>query len=129
MSIFSAILNKIFPSSHPAATTAAADAPAATPGQTTAAAGAATAEPVDVVAILTEKQAKSPQKLNWQSSIIDMMKLLGLDSSLEARKSLAAELGYIGSTDDTTSMNMWLHKAVMKKLADNGGKVPDDLKD
>jgi len=128
MSIFSAILNKIFPSSHPAATAAAADAPVATPGQTTAA-GAATAEPVDVVAILTEKQAKNSQKLNWQTSIVDLMKLLGLDSSLDARKSLAAELGYSGSTDDSAAMNMWLHKAVMKKLADNGGKVPDNLKD
>jgi hypothetical protein len=125
MSIFSAILNKIFPSSHPAATASAdAGATAAAP----APGAVAAAEPVDVMAILAEKQAANSQKLNYQTSIVDLMKLLGLDSSLDARKSLAGELGYTGDTNDSATMNMWLHKAVMKKLADNGGKVPDDLK-
>jgi hypothetical protein len=72
--------------------------------------------------------SKNPQKLNWQQSIVDLMKLLDLDSSLGARKELAGELGYTGSTDDSAAMNIWLHKQVMQKLAENGGKVPDSLK-
>jgi len=66
--------------------------------------------------------------LNWRTSIVDLLKLLGLDSSLAARKELASELHYTGSTEDSAAMNMWLHKQVMQKLAENGGKVPDDLK-
>ncbi|MFT8423638.1 MAG: DUF3597 domain-containing protein, partial [Gluconacetobacter sp.] len=84
--------------------------------------------PVDVAAILTDLAAKAPQPLNWQQSIVDLMKLLDLDSSLAARKQLAGELHYTGDTNDSASMNVWLHKAVMQKLAENGGKVPDDLK-
>jgi len=83
---------------------------------------------VDVVAILTDLESKAGQKLNWKQSIVDLMKLLGLDSSLTARKELAKELGYTGSTDDSATMNIWLHKQVMTKLAENGGKVPDELK-
>jgi len=134
MGIFSTILAKIFPSDHPAATAAAAgSAPAAAPGAAPAtAAGAAPAAanlpPVDVEAILSAKQASSGQTLNWKTSIVDLMKLLGLDSSLAARKTLAGELGYTGDTDDSAAMNIWLHKAVMTKLAANGGTVPDDLK-
>jgi hypothetical protein len=83
---------------------------------------------VDVTAVLTAMAAKNPEKLDWRRSIVDLMKLLGLDSGLAARKELARELGYAGSTTDTASMNTWLHKQVMLKLAANGGKVPDELK-
>jgi hypothetical protein len=71
---------------------------------------------------------KAGQKLNWRSSIVDLMKLVGLDSSLTARKELATELHYTGDQNDSAGMNIWLHKQVMAKLAANGGKVPDDLK-
>jgi RNase P/RNase MRP subunit p30 len=84
---------------------------------------------VDVEAVLSSMQANQGQELNWRTSIVDLMKLLGLDSSLAARKELATELHYSGNTEDSAAMNMWLHKAVMQKLAQNGGKVPDDLKD
>ena len=83
--------------------------------------------PVDVEANLTEL-AKG-HDLNWRTSIVDLMKLLDLDSSLSARKELAHELGYSGDTADSASMNIWLHRQVMNKLAANGGKVPADLKD
>ncbi|VCU68974.1 hypothetical protein PIGHUM_01033 [Pigmentiphaga humi] len=126
MSIFKAILDKIFPSSHPATTQAGAPA-SASPAAPTAA-PAASAPMVDVEAILNGLAAKNPEKLNWKTSIVDLMKLLGLDSSLAARKQLATELGYGGDMNDSATMNIWLHKQVMKKLADNGGKVPDDLK-
>ena len=69
------------------------------------------------------------EKFNWRTSIVDLMKLLGIDSSLANRKELAQELGYTGELDGSAEMNIWLHKAVMRKLAENGGKVPDDLKD
>ncbi|MBX6319778.1 MULTISPECIES: DUF3597 domain-containing protein [unclassified Pigmentiphaga] len=127
MSIFKAILDKIFPSSHPAVAEAAP--PAATPTAAPAPAGAPAAMPaVDVEAILNGLAAKHPEKLNWKTSIVDLMKLLGLDSSLAARKQLATELHYSGDTNDSAAMNIWLHKQVMQKLAENGGKVPDDLK-
>jgi 3-oxoacyl-ACP reductase-like protein len=133
MSIFSTILSKIFPSSHPAVQAAAASAPdaapAAAPADAAPAAAPAAAEPVDVEAILNAMAAQNPEKLNWRTSIVDLMKLLGLDSSLGARKQLATELDYSGNMDDSASMNIWLHKQVMTKLAENGGKVPDDLKD
>ncbi|MFN3548678.1 MAG: DUF3597 domain-containing protein [Mesorhizobium sp.] len=85
------------------------------------------AAPVDVAAILDAAVKRSGQKLDWRKSIVDLMKALGLDSSLAARKELAAELGYTGSTSDSAAMNMWLHKQVIQKLRDNGGKVPADL--
>jgi hypothetical protein len=84
---------------------------------------------VDVEKILNNKTAQANQKLNWRTSIVDLMKLLDLDSSYAARKELAQELGYTGDMNDSASMNIWLHKQVMTKLAENGGKVPDDLKD
>jgi hypothetical protein len=87
------------------------------------------AAPVDVEAILTSMASTSGQTLNWRTSIVDLMKLLGLDSSLAERKELAKELGYTGDMNDSASMNIWLHKQVMRKLAENGGKVPADLKD
>jgi hypothetical protein len=102
-------------------------APAKPPGSATGAGASAPAQPVDVEAVLNQLNAKSPQKLNWQTSIVDLMKLVGMDSSLQHRKELAGELGYTGDTNDSATMNIWLHKAVMQKLAANGGKVPANL--
>jgi hypothetical protein len=141
MSIFSSILDKIFHRGGAAAPSAPAapaggTTPATTPagGTVPAQAGAPAAKPapmseVDVEAVLNGMAAKNSQKLNWRTSIVDLMKLLELDSSLQARKDLAKELNYTGDTSDSASMNIWLHKQVMKKLAENGGKVPADLKD
>lgn len=102
---------------------AARPAPAAT-------AGAQPASQVDVTAQLEKKAAENPQKLNWRTSIVDLLKLLDIDSSLQARKELATELGAPSDVmADSARMNMWLHKAVMQKLAANGGKVPAELLD
>ena len=141
MSIFSRIKDAIFGSAT------AQEAPQQVPStgapttQGTAISGAATSETatsptpgaapmsqVDVEAVLTDLAAKKGQKLDWRRSIVDLMKLLDLDSSLEARKELAKELNYTGDTGDSAAMNVWLHKQVMAKLAASGGKVPDDLK-
>lgn len=84
---------------------------------------------VDVVAQLEQRAAANPQKLNWRTSIVDLMKLLDIDSSLQARKELATELGYTGAKDGSAEMNLWLHKAVLSKLAANGGNVPKELLD
>lgn len=84
---------------------------------------------VDVTAILNDLAAKNPEKLDWKKSIVDLLKLVDMDSSLSARKELAKELGYDGDMSDSASMNIWLHKQVIKKLAENGGKVPSDLLD
>jgi hypothetical protein len=84
---------------------------------------------VDVEAVLEGLAAKNPQKLNWRTSIVDLMKLVGMDSSLSERKALAQELGYTGSLQDSATMNIWLHKQVLRKLAENGGKVPANLLD
>jgi len=135
MSIFGNILGKIFPSSHPAvaatsdAATAAPtpDAGSPAPAASDAPAAAAT-PPVDVNAVLEGYASKNPQQLNWQTSIVDLLKLLSLDSSHDARLSLAKELNFTGDTNDSASMNIWLHKAVMQKLEENGGTVPDSLK-
>jgi 3-oxoacyl-ACP reductase-like protein len=126
MSLFDSLKNAIFghkaaaaPPPAPAAT--AAPAAAATP------AAAPPSAPVDIEAVLNEKNAKSAQKLNWQTSIVDLMKLVGMDSSFANRKQLATELGYTGDSNDSASMNIWLHKEVMKQLAASGGKVPASL--
>jgi hypothetical protein len=131
------------PQAAPQATTPAAGAPSVgTASQNTSAAptGASpqsapqqapasqTAE-VDVEAMLDAAVADKGQKLDWRHSIVDLMKALDLDSSLADRKELAQELHYTGDTSDSATMNIWLHKALMKKLADNGGKVPADLMD
>lgn len=84
---------------------------------------------VDVEEMLNSKEKTAGQLLNWRSSIVDLLKSLDLDSSLQTRKDLAAELGYSGDTNDSATMNIWLHRQVMNKLAANGGKVPADLKD
>ena len=143
MSIFGSIREKIFghhaatpdaaAAAVPTPTVQAASQPAATAPEPTAAPAMAspaapTAQPVDVAAILTDMASKNSQQLNWRQSIVDLMKLLGLDSGLDARKELAKELGYTADTSDSAAMNIWLHKQVMQKLAANGGKVPDDLK-
>ena len=139
MGIFSDILTKIFPSGHPAvaaaqaatpATPAAAPASQAAPASSSAApAPAAAAMPqVDVEQVLSGMAAQSSEKLNWRTSIVDLMKLLGLDSGLAARKQLAGELRYGGDMNDSAAMNIWLQKQVMAQLAANGGKVPADLK-
>jgi hypothetical protein len=94
----------------------------------TPAANATPQQPVDVNAVLTQMASANGQTLNWKQSIVDLMKLLGLDSSLEARKELAQELHYTGDSNDSASMNIWLHKQVMTKLAENGGKVPAELR-
>jgi Domain of unknown function (DUF3597) len=83
---------------------------------------------VDVAAVLDGLAKQKKQKLKWRTSIVDLMKLLGLDSSVSARKHLAEELNYQGDMAHSAKMNVWLHKQVMIKLAENGGKVPDDLK-
>jgi hypothetical protein len=123
MSILGNIFRKIFPSAE--AATPTAPAPAGTPGATSAPA----MPMVDVEAVLNDMAKSNPEKLNWKTSIVDLMKLLGLDSSLSERKELAKELGYTGDTSDSAAMNIWLHRQVMNKVAANGGKVPAELKD
>jgi hypothetical protein len=132
MSIFGKIMNAIF----------GTKADAATPGTTTTAGGttpaggsapssgssAAPAASVDVAPILDKAVAAKKEKLEWRTSIVDLMKSLDIDSSLTARKELAKELHYTGDTNDSATMNIWLHKQVLIKLAANGGKLPADLK-
>ena len=108
--------------------TNAAPTAAGTTSAGTTSAGTASA-PVDVEAIMTDLEAKSGHKSNWRYSIVDLMSLLGMDNSLADRKALAQELGFTGNMNDSASMNIWLHKQVMKRMAENGGKVPADLLD
>ena len=122
MSIFGNIMSAIFKSASPAGKPAA---PAAAPPGAPA---TATMAQVDVAAVMTKLAAENQEKLDWRRSIVDLMKLLKLDSSLAARKQLAQELHYTGDMNDSASMNIRLHKQVMKKLAENGGKVPADLR-
>lgn len=120
------------PSQSTAATANPEAAPTPAPSSTTAATSPATsapAAPVDIAAILDAAVKKSGQKLDWKHSIVDLMKALGMDASLSERKELAQELGYTGDAGDSAKMNIFLHKALLKKLADNGGKVPADLLD
>ena len=143
MSIFGNIMSAIFGKSAappqttqpsgPQNTTTPTPTPAASasasPATSSAATGTSTAaSPVDVAAVLNGLAAQNKQKLNWRTSIVDLMKLLDLDSSLAARKQLAQELRYGGDMNDSAAMNIWLHKQVMTKLAENGGKVPEELK-
>ncbi|MET0272956.1 MAG: DUF3597 domain-containing protein [Phenylobacterium sp.] len=126
MSIFGSIMSKIFHGGR--AQAAPAPAPSAATAPTASPQAAAPPPSVDVAAVLEVMAKDNPQQLDWKHSIVDLMKLLSLDSSLLARKELAGELGYTGDTGDSASMNIWLHKAVMQKLADNGGIVPDSLR-
>ena len=141
MSIFGSIMDKIFrreeagsptggtPTSRGADTSSqrVAAGQSAAPSSS-AASGGSSAGTVDVEAVLTDMAAKKGQKLDWRKSVVDLMKLLDLDSSPAARKELAKELNYTGDTNDSAKMNVWLHKQVMQKLAENGGKVPESLR-
>jgi len=154
MSILGKIFGRIFPHANagqatvatpsapqPANTQAAAPArPATLPGATQPApqqaapqqgspAAAATMERVDVEKVLDGMAAGNHQKLNWRTSIVDLMKLVGMDSTLDERRELADELGYTGDKGDTAKMNMWLHKEVLRRMEQNGGKVPANLLD
>ena len=131
MSIFGKIMGAIFggspASAAPAGSAPSGSAPAgAAPGGS--ASSAAPASTVDVAAIVDKAAAAKHEKLEWRTSIVDLMKALDIDSSLAARKELAKELGYSGDTNDSASMNVWLHKQVMSKLAANGGKLPPEIK-
>jgi len=143
MGLFSNLMSKIF-SHAPAPTVAAASTSTAqpTPGtQVAAAPASATGAPsatgpstpgtavqvVDVAIILDGLAAKNPENLDWKRSIVDLMKLVGMDSSFKARKQLAQELNYTGDPSDSASMNIWLHKEVLRKVSENGGKVPPEL--
>jgi len=131
MGMFGDLMNKIFHAAGNAERPVDAAAPGAAPKsavQIKAAASAAVVPQVDVTAVLDGLASKSSEKLDWRHSIVDLMKLVGMDSSFSARKALAADLQYKGDTNDSASMNIWLHKQVMQKLAENGGKVPEELK-
>jgi len=139
MSIFGKIMSAIFGSSASATPAGGAAAPAggggAGGGGAATAGGGAAASPtsapaktVDVAPILDKAVEAKHEKLEWRTSIVDLMKALDIDSSLGARKELAKELGYTGDTNNSASMNVWLHKQVMAKLAANGGKLPPEIK-
>lgn len=117
MSIFGSIMGAIFGHGSAQAATPPTATPSAPPAQT-----------VDVAAIVDKAAAAKGEKLAWRTSIVDLMKALDLDSSLTARKQLAGELKYTGDTNDSATMNVWLHKQIMTKLAANGGKLPADIK-
>ena len=117
MSIFGNIMGAIFGHASAQASASPTTVPASPPIQT-----------VDVAAIVDKAAAATGEKLAWRTSIVDLMKALNLDSSLNARKQLAKELNYSGDTNDSAAMNVWLHKQVMAKLAANGGKLPADIK-
>ncbi len=136
MSIFGKIMGAIFGSNADATSPARVPSASATPATTSGAGPTASASPVaspgtptvDVALILDEAVAAKGEKLDWKTSIVDLMKALDIDSSLPARKELAMELGYKGDTHDSATMNMWLHREMMVKLAANGGKLPADIK-
>ena len=144
MGLLSNLMSKIF--GHPSATVAATGGASAAPAAAAPAPASASAQPasapaaapppaapaaparvVDVAAILDGFAANNPEKLDWKKSIVDLMKLVGMDSSFKARKQLAQELNYTGDPNDSASMNVWLHKQVLIKIAENGGKVPQEL--
>ena len=157
MSVFGSIVSAIFGSKHAASVTAAAGSaapppsvgsakgasapspspspapaagasPASAEASTVSATAAKTISKADVEAILAKLADDQDEDYDWKRSIVDLMKLLKLDSGLGARKQLAQELGYTGALDGSSEMNVWLHKQVMTKLAESGGKVPDSLK-
>jgi hypothetical protein len=132
MSIFGKFMGAIFGTSATAAPASGGTAASPASGSSAAPSGgsssAAPAQSVDVAPILDKAVAAKKEKLEWRTSIVDLMKALDIDSSLSARKELAHELGYTGDTNDSASMNIWLHKQVMSKLAANGGKLPADVK-
>jgi hypothetical protein len=134
MSIFGTMMSKILGRNDAPAAPASFQGVSAGSSSTAAAPAPVAAPPapppvVDVEAVLEGLASKYSHKVNWRYSIVDLMTLLGMDSSLSARRELAHELGYTGDTSDTATMNIWLHKQVLRKLAENGGKVPADLLD
>jgi len=130
MSIFGMIKDAIFGAARQPQAQLAPNAAASAIGNAaaqaaSAQAAAAPAQPVDIEAVLTGiERGKGGSALNWRTSIVDLMKLLDLDSSLDNRKALATELGYTGATDGSAEMNIWLHRRVMEELERNGGRVP-----
>lgn len=130
MGLFSGIMSKIF-GHTPAAKTPSSVPAAVTPTPSPAPAAADPSPPpvVDVTAVLDDLAAHHGENLDWRRSIVDLMKLVRMDSSLASRKELADDLGYTGDKGDSAKMNVWLHREVIKKLAANGGKVPADLLD
>ena len=146
MGLFSTLINKVLGVSTPINTTSgpgkpsapaaapAVPAPSAPPSPVSPSSAPAPSAPtpdrhVDVAAVLDGLAAKNSEDLDWKRSIVDLMKLVGMDSSLSSRKELAKELHYSGDLGDSATMNVWLHKEVLKKLAENGGKVPAELLD
>jgi hypothetical protein len=129
MSIFGKIRDAIFGKRNQPAATGAATAAAGASAMPQLQPAAAPAQPVDVDAVLAGLASKKSETLNYKSSIVDLMKLLDLDSSLDNRKELATELGYTGAKDGSAEMNIWLHKRVIEELEKNGGKVSAELKD
>ena len=123
MGLFNDLMSKIFGT----ASTAAPSQPSSAAASAGSGGASTAAQTVDVAAVLEGLAAKNPEKLDWKHSIVDLMKLVGMDSSFTARKQLAAELHYTGDPNDSASMNVWLHKEVLKKLSENGGKVPQEL--
>jgi uncharacterized protein DUF3597 len=128
MSIFGKIMSAIFGTSATATPAGGGAAAPGSGGAASAGGSSAPAQTVDVAPILDKAVAAKKEKLEWRTSIVDLMKALDIDSSLSARKELAHELGYTGDTNDSASMNVWLHKQMMAKLAANGGKLPADVK-
>jgi hypothetical protein len=128
MSIFGKIMSAIFGTKAEAAPAGGGATAGTATGAGPAAGSATPAQTVDVAPILDKAVAAKKEKLEWRTSIVDLMKALDIDSSLGARKELAKELGYTGDSNDSASMNIWLHKQVMTKLAANGGKLPADIK-
>ena len=128
MSIFGKMMSKIFgrdeKAAAPAATAAPSSAPAAKPAATASTAPMST---VDVEKVLEGLASKYNHPVNWRTSIVDLMAILGIDNSLAERRELAKELGYTGDTNDSATMNVWLHEQVMNKLAENGGGVAENL--
>ena len=123
MGLFNDLMSKIFGT----ASSAAASRPSSAPASAGSGGASPAAQTVDIAAVLDGLAAKNSEGLDWKRSIVDLMKLVGMDSSFTARKQLAAELHYTGDPNDSASMNVWLHKEVLKKLAENGGKVPQEL--
>jgi hypothetical protein len=131
MGLLNNLISKIFGTAVPVSGGTAAGQPGtaapATGAPASAAEAAAPPQTVDIAAILDGMAAKNPEKLDWKRSIVDLMKLVGMDSSFGARKQLAKELNYTGDPNDSAAMNVWLHKQVLVKLSENGGKVPPEL--
>ena len=128
MSIFGKIMGAVFGSKADAATPGTTAAGGSTPTAGASSPASSTVLSIDIAPVLDKAVAAKHEKLEWRTSIVDLMKALDIDSSLAARKELAKELSYSGDTNDSASMNIWLQKQVLTKLAANGGRLPADLK-